>query len=232
MEKKKKIITNETIHQEMIVNEVLEIGSNTKVQLKDTHNIKIIAEDKNEIECGNHCDIICGDYCNITCGDYCNIKFISDNVIKTGKSCKIEGDYFNEIKTENSCNVKVQNDNEIETGNYCNIEIGETNRIKTEKSCILNGNNENTIKVKNGSRVHIINDCEVTIKGKNIILEVKGENGIIHNRAKGSVIITHSVEGKIKVYKSNKLINEEEIEIENGEISLDYDKRYLTINNS
>ena len=92
---------------------VLEIGGNTKVQLKNTHNIKIIAEDKNEIECGNNCDIICGNYCNITCGDYCNIKFISDNIIKTGKSCKIEGEIFNEIEVEDNSDITVYDEGKI-----------------------------------------------------------------------------------------------------------------------
>ena len=216
-----KIIINEITHQGMVVDGVLIAGSNTKIEFQNTHGINIIAECYNDIECGNDCIIECRSYCKIKCGNSCIIKTIDDNQIETGDYCVIEGECFNEIKTGKFCKVELQDSNEIEIGKSCEIVIGEGNAVKADKKCTIKANNENTIEAKSGSRIFVGNDCDVTLIGKNILLEINGRDSIVYNEATDGVLITRNEKGKLRTYKINK-IKKGMVTIENSKICLDY----------
>ena len=160
----KKTVINETTNQKMIVNNILEIGDNTEVHLKNIDNLTVIAGNNNEITVGKNCKITCG----------------------------------------------------------------KENKVKCGENCIIHGGDKNKITIKSNSKAFIDEDCEIKLKGEKILLEINGKNAEIYNKSKNSGIITYNEKGKMKLYKTNKL-RKGEIIVENGEISLDYDNRYITI---
>ena len=205
-------------YKNFIENNVLKVDNDTEIQLEEIDNLTIIGESNNKITVGNNCNIKCGALNKIKVGD--------DNTISTGVGCLIEAGLLNTIVTGANCKLKVQDENNIKTGRHTEIEGNDVNKIKAGESCQIKGGNENIVMVKSGSRVFIFNNCEIEIKGKNIILEIKGWGGsaTIRNKAKKSVILTKDLKGGMKIYKTKKLTKETAIMVEDGIIGSEYHK--------
>ena len=224
----KKTIIDEKNYKEYLKAEVLEVGDNKKINLKEINKLIIIAGDCNDIKVGNDC--------NITCGAYCNIVVNDNNIVKTEFSCKIKGRNYNTIEATTSCKIKVWDENTLTFGNKNNLKFnGEGNNIKGGKFCKIKGtcecissNLENTLEMESYSNLSLDGRNSVKISGECIKLEFLecGADNNVFNAAEDSVILTYEDSEKMRIYKTNKLIDGEIIPIINGKIGKEYKVKY------
>lgn len=196
-------IIDKTNYEKFIKGGVLTIEDYTKVELKGINNLSIVANNNNEI--------IVGDNCLINCNNDNTIGTGSSNVIITGDNCTISGFNYNEISTRKNCTIAVDDDNNIVTNEYNTIY----------------GKYGNIIGVDDNSNITIYDEGEITLRGNNIILKVsnEGASNIVNNFSEDSVILTYDKKGRMKIYKTNKLVDGE-IPILNGKIGKTYRVEY------
>lgn len=196
-------IIDKTNYEKFIKGGVLTIEDYTKVELKGINNLSIVANNNNEI--------IVGDNCLINCNNDNTIGTGSSNVIITGDNCTISGFNYNEISTRKNCTIAIDDDNNIVTNEYNTIY----------------GKYGNIIGVDDNSNITIYDEGEITLRGNNIILKVsnEGASNIVNNFSEDSVILTYDKKGRMKIYKTNKLVDGE-IPILNGKIGKTYRVEY------
>ena len=149
-------------------------------------------------------------------------EMIVNNTLEIGDNTEVH------LKDIDNLTVIAGNNNEIIVGKNCKITCGKENKVECGKNCIIHGGDKNKITIKSNSKAFIGEDCEIELKGKKILLEINGKNAEIYNKSKNSGIITYNEKGKMKLYKTKKL-KKGVATVENGEFSLDYDNRYITI---
>jgi hypothetical protein len=149
-------------------------------------------------------------------------EMIVDNTLEIGDNMKVS------LKNRDNLTVMAGNYNDITVGENCNIICGKENKVECGKNCMIYSGDKNKITIKSNSKAFIGEDCEIKLKGKKILLEINGKNAEIYNKSKNSGIITYNEKGKMKLYKTKKL-KKGVVTVENGEFSLDYDNRYITI---
>ena len=149
-------------------------------------------------------------------------EMIVNNTLEIGDNTEVH------LKNIDNLTVIAGNNNEITVGKNCKITCGKENKVECGKNCIIHGGDKNKITIKSNSKAFIGEDCEIELKGKKILLEINGKNAEIYNKSKNSGIITYNEKGKMKLYKTKKL-KKGVVTVENGEFSLDYDDRYITI---
>lgn len=191
-------------YEKFIKGGILTIEDYTKVELKGINNLSIVANNNNEI--------IVGDNCSINCNNDNTIDTGSSNVITTGDDCTISGFNHNEISTRKNCTIAVDDENNIVTNGYNTIY----------------GKYGNTIEVEDNSNITIYDEGKITLRGNNIILKVsnEGASNMVNNFSENSVILTYDKKGRMKIYKTNKLVDGEIIPIVNGKIGKTYRVEY------
>ena len=196
-------IIDKTNYEKFIKGGILTIEDYTKVELKGINSLSIVANNNNEI--------VVGDNCSINCNNDNTIDTGSSNVITTGDNCTISGFDNNEISTRQNCTITVDDENNIVTNGYNTIY----------------GRYGNTIEVEENSDITIYDEGKITLRGNNIILKVsnEGASNIVNNFSEDSVILTYDKKGRMKIYKTNKLVDEE-IPIVNGKIGRTYRVEY------
>ena len=183
---------------------ILKIEDYTKVELKGVDNLIIVANNNNEIVVGDNCSI------------HCNC----DNTIDTGNN--------NFIRTGDNCTISGFNNNDITAGQNCTIAVDDSNNIKTNSYNTIYGKYSNTIEVEDNSDITIHDEGKITLRGRNIILKIlnEGASNMVNNFSNDSVILTYDKKGRMKIHKTNKLIDGEIIPIVNGKIGRAYRVEY------
>ena len=216
----KKTIINKYNYKEYLQNGKLIIGDYKKVKLEKFDNLNIIAKDCNNIKVGNKCTIECGDYNKINSLDKCSIK--------TGEHCIVYANNGNSIEAEHDCYIYINNGNKVEVGNACKLEVEDENKIKCGEFCQIEGSENNSVKIGSDCEVSLYDNSYVEATGKNVKLEFKGnEEGnegesSFYNDIEDSVILTYNLMNKMKIYRSNDLINKKIIPIKDGVIHTNY----------
>ena len=183
---------------------ILKIEDYTKVELKGVDNLTIVANNNNEI--------VVGDECLINCN--------CDNAIDTGHN--------NIIKTGDNCTISGFNNNDITAGQNCTIAVDDENNITTNGYNTIYGKYSNTIEVEDNSDITVRDEGKITLRGRNIILKIlnEGASNMVNNFSNDSVILTYDKKGRMKIHKTNKLIDGEIIPIVNGKIGRAYRVEY------
>ena len=210
----KKTTINKYNYKEYLQDGKLIIGDNKKVKLEKFDNLNIIAKDCNNIKVGNNCNIECGD-CNI-------INAFNNCNIKTGENCTIYADNGNSIETKYKCYIYINDRNKVEIDIACKLEVGNENKINCGKFCQIKGYENNSVKIGSSCEVSLYDNSYVEATGKNIKLEFKGneEESSFYNDMEDSVILTYNLMYKMKIYRSNDLLNKKIILIKDGVINI------------
>lgn len=192
-------IINEGNYKNFIEGNILKVQSFTKVELAGIDHLRINASNDNEITVGNKCSIYCND------NNYINVK--NKCAIAAGNNCIINGIDNNEIGVEQNCKITV----------------GDFNTVLAKGYNTVCGGHFNTITVEDNSDIIVNNEGVVTIKGRNISLKILDEGAIatINNLATNSVILTFNTMGKMKIYKTSKLV-QNTISVLDGKISKEF----------
>lgn len=208
----KKILINKHNYKDYLQDGKLIIGDNKKVRLKKFDNLNIIANDCNNIKVGNNCNIECGDCNKINSSNNCNIE--------TGENCTIYADNGNSIQIKYESRIYINNGNKVETDKACKLEVGSENKIKCGEFCQIKGSENNSVKIGSNCEVSLYDNSYVEAVGKNIKLEFKGneEESSFYNDMEDSVILTYNLMNKMKIYRSNDLLNKKIIPIKDGVI--------------